>query len=270
MKLSDLIKSDTVSLDCTPESDEQLLRCIARIASGADSMSGISEDLIFEALSDREQLSSTAWGHGVAIPHCRLSALSEFTAGLVILSEGIDFNAPDGEKVYLFPFVIGPENEPRTHLKLLSSLAQAFRDRKLRESLREVSTVPDAIDTLKTRISPSSSNEPGSGKMLIHVFVQDEAVFDELLQVFASDETSSTMVMDAHESTGFLMKSPFFAGFWNTDIQQFNRIIISVVQNELVNAVVRNIEFICGPLSHRNDVMVTVSELQSVSGSLES
>jgi len=270
MKLSDLLKSDTVTLDCTPESDDQLLRCIARIASEADSMAGISEEVIYKALSDRERLSSTAWGHGVAIPHCRMAALSEFTAGLIILSKGIDFHAADGERVSLFPFVIGPEDEPRAHLKLLSSLAQVFRDGKFRESLKKVSTADNAIETLLDRVSQETSVDTEAGKKLIHVFIQDEGVFDEILQVFAADDTSSSMVMDAHESTRFLLDSPFFAGFWNTDLQQFNRIIISVVRNELVNAIVRNIEFICGPLSDRNDIMVTVSDLQSVFGSLES
>lgn len=270
MKLSDLLNSDTVTLDCTPESDEQLLRCIARIASEADSMADISEENIHKALSDRESLSSTACGHGVAIPHCRMADLSEFTAGLVILSNGIDFNAADGDKVFFFPFVIGPENEPRAHLKLLSTLAQIFRDGRVRESLKNASTADKAIEILLNKISPQTAVDPGSGKKLIHVFVQDEAVFDELLQVFAAADTSSSMVMDADESTRFLMDSPFFAGFWNTDMQHFNKIIISVVRNELVNAIVRNIEFICGPLSDRNDIMVTVSDLQSVFGSLES
>ncbi|MCK4807406.1 MAG: PTS sugar transporter subunit IIA, partial [Candidatus Aegiribacteria sp.] len=186
MKLSDLLKSNTVTLDCTPESDDQLLRCIAKIASGTDSMAGISEEVIYKALSDRERLSSTAWGHGVAIPHCRMAALSDFTVGLIILSEGIDFHAADEEKVFLFPFVIGPENEPRAHLRLLSSLAQAFRDRKLRESLKETSTADDAIEILLGRISPETAVDKGSGKKLIHVFIQDEGVFDELLQVFAA------------------------------------------------------------------------------------
>lgn len=270
MKLSDLLKSDTITLDCTPETDEQLLRCIARIASEADSMAGISEETIFDALFNREQLSSTAWGHGVAIPHCRMAPLSDFTAGLVVLSEGIDFHAADGEKVRLFPFVIGPENEPRAHLKLLSSLALAFRDKHIRESLKDASTPENAMHILLEKVSPGQASDPGSGKKLVYIFVQDETVFDDILQVFASDDSSSSMVMDVHESTGFLMNSPFYAGFWNTDIHQFNRIIISVVRTELVNAVVRNIEFICGPLSDCNDVMITVSDLISVYGSLGS
>lgn len=270
MKLSDLLKSDTVSLDCSPESDEQLLRCIAKIASGVDSTTGTSEETIFKALSDREKLSSTAFGHGVAIPHCRIADISEFTVGMVILPDGLDFNAANGEKSFLFPFVIGPENEPRVHLKLLSSLAQVFRDSELRESLKHASSSDNATEILLSSISPDTTVDKGSGKKLIHVFIQDEGVFDELLQVFAAVDTSSSMVMDADESTRFLMNIPFYAGFWNTDIQHFNRIIVSVVRNELVNAIVRNIEFICGPLSSRSDVMVTITDLQSVYGSLES
>ena len=118
--------------------------------------------------------------------------------------------------------------------------------------------------------SPDEDSSVQSGKKLLHVFVQDESVFDELLQVFATAETTSSMIMDADESTRYLMDIPFYAGFWNTDIQHFNRIIVSVIRNELVNATIRNIEFICGPLSERTDIMITVSDLHSVHGSLES
>lgn len=270
MKLSNFLRPDTVALDCSPESGDHLLRCIARIASKTDSTAGTSEEAIYEALLKREKLSSTACGHGVAIPHCRITDISEFTVGLVVLPDGLDFNAANGEKVYLFPFVIGPESEPRVHLKLLSSLAQAFRNSRLRESLKHASSPDNATEILLSSVSHDTTTDKGSGSKLIHVFIQDEGVFDELLQLFAAVDTSSSMVMDADESTRFLMDIPFYAGFWNTDIQHFNRIIVSVVRNELVNAIIRNIEFVCGPLSDRSDVMITVSDLQSVHGSLES
>jgi len=269
MKLSDVLRADAISLDCSAESSEQLLHCIAEMASNI--VPEVSEEVLFNALSDRETLSSTYCGHGVAIPHCRIEGLSRFIAGFIVPSEGIDFNAANGEKALLFPFVLGPENEPRKHLKILSSLAQIFRDGELRNSLLNAASPEDAAKILLGRISADATEDnKHSGAKLIHLFVQDESVFNELLSVFATAETSSSMIMDADESTRFLMNIPFFASFWNTDIQHFNRIIVSVVKKELVNAVIRNIEFVCGSLSDRNDVMVTVSDIHSVYGSLES
>lgn len=268
MQLSDIFGPDTVSMRCSAESGEELLRCVSRLASARPQ--GIPEETIFKALRERENLSTTACGHGVAIPHCRIEGMDGFIAGLVILPEGIDFNSADGEKVDLFPFIIGPEREPRVHLKMLSTLAQSFRDSAMRDSLRSCSTDEEAARVLLNRMTPEAGEGRPEERKLLHVFIQDEAVFDDVLQVFAGMETSSSMVMNADESTRFLRNIPLFASFWNTEIQHFNRIIVSVVREELVNAVIRNIEFICGPLSNRNDVMVTVSNLQSFHGSLDS
>lgn len=270
MKLSEIIEPGSVSIDLKPDSSEQLLREIAALASSAEPLRNISKETIYNALSDREKLSSTACGHGVAIPHCRIPDMSGFVAGLIVLSYGIDFNASDNEKVDLIPYVIGPEEHPRTHLQLLSSLAHVFRNNELRNNIRNAETPEIACKILSDTSSPDTDRSIESGKKLLHLFVQDESVFDELLQVFATAETTSSMIMDADESTRYLMNIPFYAGFWNTDIQHFNRIIVSVIRNELVNATIRNIEFICGPLSERTDIMITVSDLQSVHGSLES
>ena len=270
MKLSEIIEPGSVSINLAPDSSEQLLREIASLASSAEPLRNISEETIYNALFNRERLSSTACGHGVAIPHCRIPDMSGFVAGLAVLSKGIDFNASDDEIVDLVPFVIGPEKHPRIHLQLLSSLAQAFRSEELRNNIRKAETPEIALKILSDTSSPDEDSSVQSGKKLLHVFVQDESVFDELLQVFATAETTSSMIMDADESTRYLMDIPFYAGFWNTDIQHFNRIIVSVIRNELVNSTMRNIEFICGPLSERTDIMITVSDLQSVHGSLES
>ncbi len=270
MKLSEVIEPGSVSINLAPDSSEQLLREIVSLASSTKPLKNISKETIYNALSDRERLSSTACGHGVAIPHCRITDMSGFVAGLAILSNGIDFNASDNEKVDLFPFVIGPEKHPRIHLQLLSSLAQAFRNDKLRVNLRNAETPEIAYKILSDTSPPDIDKSVEPGKKLLHLFVQDESVFDELLQVFTTAETTSSMILDADESTRYLMDIPFYAGFWNTDIQHFNRIIVSVIRNELVNATIRNIEFICGPLSERTDIMITVSDLQSIYGSLES
>lgn len=268
MQLSEMFGPNTVSIRCSAETGEDLLRRVSRLAAARSD--GITEETIFNALRKREELSSTSCGHGVAIPHCRIEGMEGFTAGLVTLSEGIDFNSADGGKVDLFPFIIGPAREPRTHLRMLSTLAQAFRDSGMRDSLRSSSTEEEVSRVILDRITPGAGIGKPEDRRLIHVFIQDEEVFDDVLQVFAGMETSSSMVMNADESTRFLRNIPLFASFWNTEIQHFNRIIVSVVREELVNAVIRNIEFICGPLSQRNDVMVTVSNLQSFHGSLDS
>ena len=76
------------------------------------------------------------------------------------------------------------------------------------------------------------------------------------------------MVLEAHESTDYLMKGPFFAGFWDSSVQRFNRLIVAVVRDELVNYTVRSIEYACGDLADRDDILVTVTDLHYTLGSL--
>ena len=268
--LSDLISAGTVSVGFPAESGGQVLDRIARMVTASGPLSGIDPEAVLDSLKKREALSSTSCGHGVAIPHCRIAGTDAFAAGLVVTEAGIDFGAADGQSVRLFPFIIGPESSPRTHLRYLSSLAQIFRNDSVRELLLKASGPEEACRILREKASPKRSAGEGSEKRLVMVFIQDETVFDEVLQVFATAETSSSFVMEADESTGFLRNMPLYAGFWNTDIDYFNRLIVSVVREELVNAVIRNIEFICGPLSEREDVMLTVTGLLSVHGSLGS
>ena len=104
---------------------------------------------------------------------------------------------------------------------------------------------------------------------MLHVFIQDEDLFDDLLQVFAGSESTSAMILETHESTDYMRKMPLFAGFWNTDLRHFNRMIVAVVRDELVSSTIRNIEYICGKISERDDLMITVTDLHNVLGSLD-
>ncbi len=268
MDISKVIEPKAIRLLSTAGNSDEILGIIARLTAHA-ALSG-NVDTVLDALNERERIGSTSCGHGIAIPHCRIPSLTEFVVGLVILDNGIDFDAVDNEVVDLFPFVVGPEDKPKKHLKILSTITGALRDEDFRAHLRNAKDTDEIIQLFeeKTHI-PQEVPEKTSGNKLIHVFIQNEDIFDDVLQVFASMDDTYAMVMDADESTRYLKDIPFYAGFWNTDTQDFNRIIMAVVRDELVNAALRNIEFSCGALSKRNDIMVTVSDLHRVLGSLD-
>jgi hypothetical protein len=191
--------------------------------------------------------------------------------GLLVTPRGIDFDSVDGEDSWIFPFVIGPESKPKEHLRLLSALAHMLRNGELRKALRSAKSNDELKSVLIESVIPDHTlPERRPGSKLIHVFVQNEKVFDSLLQVFSATDNAMAMVIEAHESTEYMAKSPLFAGFWNTDVHQFNRIIIAVVRDELTNSTIRSIEYVCGKLSERDDVMVAVTDLHYVLGSLGS
>jgi len=108
-----------------------------------------------------------------------------------------------------------------------------------------------------------------AGKSLLHVFVQDEGMFKEILQILTAVPLSSIAVLSAENTGAYLMKMPLFAEFWSDKRSKFSRIIIATVKRGLVNEAVRRIESITGDLKESMGVMVTVQDISFAVGSLD-
>jgi len=92
-------------------------------------------DGLVHILLDRELLGSTGIGHGVAIPHGRLSGLSEMLLVFGRSPEGIDFDSHDGEPVNLFFLLVAPEDSAGLHLKTLARISRLVKSPECRKTL---------------------------------------------------------------------------------------------------------------------------------------
>lgn len=86
-------------------------------------------------LLDREMLGSTGIGHGVAIPHGRLSGLNEILLVFGRSPKGVDFDAHDGEPVNLFFLLVAPEDSAGLHLKTLARISRIIKNPECRQAL---------------------------------------------------------------------------------------------------------------------------------------
>ncbi len=269
MKLLDFLSPDRIEFSRKVKSKEDVLRTISSMVTGDPVIGSAKEDEIFKAFTQRESMGSTGFGQGVAIPHCRLPEASGFAVGILVAPKGVDFDSMDGEKARIFPFVVGPESETKEYLKILSSISQVLRREEIRKKILSLDSPQEVYQLIRDHILPDETEvQRRPGMKMIHVFIRDEDVFDDILQIFSSSDGISAMVLETHESTDYLMKGPFYAGFWDTNIRGFNRLIVAVVRNELVNSTVRSIEYFCGKLKDRDDILVTVTDLHYALGSL--
>lgn len=89
----------------------------------------VDRDQLLDQLLQREALTSTGLGDGVALPHPRkpspLFSPEPFVA-LAHLPEAVDWNALDGKPVHTVLLLLNPN--PEVHLKILSRLAFLLRD----------------------------------------------------------------------------------------------------------------------------------------------
>lgn len=96
---------------------------------------GIPSSSVVHALNVREDLSSTALGTGIAIPHGIVAGINIPVGCLINLAGAIDFAAPDKNKISILIFLLFPQITTHEHLQILSSLAQRLLDVGIRKTL---------------------------------------------------------------------------------------------------------------------------------------
>lgn len=146
MKINDLIIPERISPDFHATSKKRALEELSTLM--ATSAAGLSKDKIFDSLVGRERLGSTGLGHGVAIPHGRISGRDHAIGAFLRLHEGIDFDAVDGQSVDLLFALLVPDHFTDEHLALLSQLAELFSNKKLCQELRATQDAAHVFDLI--------------------------------------------------------------------------------------------------------------------------
>jgi len=94
-----------------------------------------NKNLTLTRIIDRENLESTALGHGIAVPHARVDTEKEIAVAVGRSSEGIDFEAPDGLPVNLIILVVWNPTIPGLFNHLFAGLASFLIKPENRERL---------------------------------------------------------------------------------------------------------------------------------------
>jgi PTS system nitrogen regulatory IIA component len=146
MHISSLLEQGRIACHQTTTSKKRSLELLSQLLSGA--LPEFSEGELFDSLVGRERLGSTGLGHGVALPHGRLSGLSEPIGAFVTLEAGVDYDAIDNQPVDLLFALLVPEQSTEEHLQILARLAAMFSDSELCSALRECPTGQKCLERI--------------------------------------------------------------------------------------------------------------------------
>lgn len=100
---------------------------------------GLDRDTVRAQIDEREQLGSTGFGRGVAIPHARIVGLNRPVAAFLRLDAPVDFDSADGVPVDLVFGLLSPEQAGAAHLHALAAISRMVRDERMHSSLVEAS-----------------------------------------------------------------------------------------------------------------------------------
>jgi PTS system nitrogen regulatory IIA component len=111
-----------------------------------------SQELAAEILK-REELMSTAIGCGIAIPHVRLSSVTDLVVSVGISrTDIVGFHPLDDEPVRLVLMIAAAHNQHANYLQTLSWFSARLKNKKLRDALLAAQTPQEVFDLLTGKI----------------------------------------------------------------------------------------------------------------------
>ena len=152
MRIPELISPERIACQQECSSKKRSLDLLSKLLANA--LPEFTEGELFDSLIGRERLGSTGLGNGVALPHGRVNGLKAPMAALVVLSEGIDFDAIDGKPVDLLFALLVPGEAHQQHLDILANVARLFSQGSFCHRLRAAKESRELFDV--------ATSEPGT------------------------------------------------------------------------------------------------------------
>jgi nitrogen PTS system EIIA component len=269
IKLADVVRSGCSRARETPRDKQDLLRRIAELAATSEALEGVSAARIEEGLRAREDLGSTGFGGGIAIPHCRLPDLNEFTVGVMTVPGGVAFDSLDGDPVRAVVFIVAPDSRSSDHIRILSEISQALSRPGIVEELCAQSDPTALTESFLRHSAPEIAGDEGAGHQLVQILVQDEERFRALLELIGGIRPAYFTILEAENPGAYLRRLPLFAGFWTDPPSAFSRLVQVAIPSAMTNELIRRIEQAVGRLSNLPGVCVTVQDLFYCAGRAE-
>lgn len=134
IQIDELIKNGGILYDVEGSTPAEVYKNVCTQCAFPE---GLSSQSVYLELMQREELMSTAVGHGIAIPHPRHPLLKESRNQQIIvayLKNPVTMNAPDARPVYVLFLIL--TCSAKVHLQALSRLAFLFQKDDFRKVLQ--------------------------------------------------------------------------------------------------------------------------------------
>ena len=126
---------------------QQALEQLAATAAQGENVT--DPDAFRLAIFEREQVSSTGIGKGVALPHAKLPSNTGFSITIGISSSGIAYDASDDKDVYVIFMIAASDKDRKEYLRLLATVASTLKNENSFLQLQNTSSAQEVLDLLK-------------------------------------------------------------------------------------------------------------------------
>ena len=174
MKITDLLKKESISLKAAPTNKAECLEMALSLMEKAGNISdykAYKEQVFF-----RETEGTTGIGDGIAIPHGKCDAVKSPGLAAMVIPDGVEYEALDGEPVDLLFLIAAPNTKDNIHLDVLAKLSRLLMHDDFVKALKSASS-PDEFLAICDKYdveeaAPAQAAAPvsaGAGKKILAV-----------------------------------------------------------------------------------------------------
>ncbi len=143
MTLMEILSGKSVIIGLKGQNKREILEELVNELEVGDKIT--DRDKVLQAVLEREDIMSTGIGRGIAIPHGKSEYATTLGGVLGIKSEGINFEALDGKKTYIFFLLVSPLNVSGPHIKALARISRVLKGEDFRQRLISISNSEEAL-----------------------------------------------------------------------------------------------------------------------------
>ena len=171
MHIVDLLSKDSIMLNADPKSKIEAIDMLVDLQVKGGKIA--DREAYKKGILAREEMSSTAVGEGIAIPHAKSTAVKAPSLSAMTVPNGVDYEAMDDEPSNLL-FMIAAPNDGDVHLEVLSRLMTLLMDEDVREKLLSANDKNEFIKIIDDMEKEKYPDEP-----------REEIKTDERIKVLA-------------------------------------------------------------------------------------
>lgn len=157
MRITDLLKKESIELNSPVSTKQGAIDKLIDLQAKAGNIS--DKNAYKKDILAREQISSTAVGDGIAIPHAKSEAVRQPGLAAITAPNGVDYESMDGKPSNIL-FMIAAPNDGDLHLEVLSRLMTILMDEEFRRNLLAADTKEKFLKAIDEKEAEKFPDEP--------------------------------------------------------------------------------------------------------------
>lgn len=145
MDLSKIIRADRVDLNISAKNKEDAIKSLAHLLYESGAL--YDEQKYLEDVFEREKVSATGIGNGIAIPHGKSVAVKETSAAIGRVCKNLNWESIDDEPIkFIVLLAVNDSDKNTSHVKLLSQMARKLASNEVCKRLISAKTREEIVE----------------------------------------------------------------------------------------------------------------------------